>query len=247
MTPGGSARRGHVFPPIQSRENLPSRVLVLCAHPDDEVIGIGGLLAFHGRRGDSVLVVHATSGDQGDPEARHDDIAGLREREVCEALGVLGIDRPIGLGLADGELEADELALEAALGRVFDEQQPELVYTFHGGEYHADHRAIARAACAQRDRLPEACRILLFGVNQVVAFASLYDYSDLVETKRAALACFRSQLAYLDFASKVMHRDQAATVNVELPEVTHAELLVEVSRATWPQHLQRVDGLLELS
>ena len=246
MNPTGP-RRGHVFPPIEPRDGLPSRVLVLCAHPDDEVIGIGGLLAFHGRRGDEVLVVHATSGDRGDPDARHDDIAALRQREVVEALGVLGIGAPRGLGFADGGLEDDEASLQAAVGSLFEDFAPALVYTFHGGEYHADHRAIARAACAQRERLGAGCRVLLFGVNQVVAFGALYDYSDLVEAKQGALACFQSQLAYLDFASKVMHRDQAATVNVELPEVTHAELLLEVTRETWPQHLQRVDGLLELS
>jgi hypothetical protein len=35
-----------------------------------------------------------------------------------------------------------------------------------------------------------------------------------------------------------MHRDQAATVNVEDPAITHAELLLEVDRASWAQHIE---------
>ncbi len=234
---------GHVFPPIRSREDLPDDVLVVVAHPDDEVIGIGGLLAFHGRRGDRVSIVHATDGASGDPGARHADIAALRQGEVRAALATLEIGAPDCLGFGDGQLERDEARLTAAVGAHFAGRAPRLVYSFHGGEFHADHRALARACCAASGHLPEGCRVLLFGVNQVVAFGALYDYSDLVTKKRQALACFRSQLAYLDFATKVMHRDQAATVNVELPEVTHAELLVEVRAQSWPDHLRRVEDL----
>jgi LmbE family N-acetylglucosaminyl deacetylase len=235
---------GHVFPRIRARDDLPRRALVVVAHPDDEVIGIGGLLAFHGRRGDAVRVVHATGGGGGDPQGRHDDILRLRRAEVRAALATLGLAAPGDLGFEDGTLGQQAGRLQDRLAAEFRTEQPPLVYTFFGGEYHADHRALARAACAARDALPAGCRVLLFGVNHVPPFAELWDYSDLVERKKAALTCFRSQLAYLDFASKVMHRDQAATVNVELPEVTHAELLVEVDRTTWPQHLARMDSFL---
>jgi LmbE family N-acetylglucosaminyl deacetylase len=235
---------GHAFPPIRSRDELPRRVLVVVAHADDEVIGIGGLLAFHAQRGDSVHVVHATTGGRGDPDARHEDIEAMRQQEGVDALAALGIDPPTTLGFQDGSLSGCERELATALGELFAEHTPGLLYTFHRGEYHADHRAIAAAACKARDFLEAACRILLFGVNQAVPFGDLYDYSDLVAVKQRALACFRSQLAYLDFATKVMQRDQAATVNVELPEVTHAELLAEVDRETWPAHIGKLDAFV---
>jgi len=235
---------GHVFPPILDRQALPERVLVVAAHPDDEVIAVGGLLAFHGRRGDEVRVVHATAGDAGDPEGRHEDVAELRRAEIRVALAELGIDEPVGLGFADGQLEQHAGELTERLRGEFAAYAPELLYTFHGGEFHADHRTVARACCAARDALPDSCRVHLFGVNQVVAFGALYDYSDLVERKQAALACFESQLAYLDFATKVMYRDQAATVNVELPEITHAELVRCVDKHSWQQALDLDDAAL---
>ncbi len=235
----------HFFPPIRDPNDLPRRVLVLAAHPDDEVIGIGGLLDFHGKRGDSVLVMHATNGSAGDPDAKHEDIQDLRRREVTSALHVLGIPPPRTLGFEDGKLSAVHEELVPALESLFEKEAPELLYTFHGGEYHADHRSLASAACEARESLPAECRVLLFGVNQVVPFGALYEYSSRVKQKQKALACFQSQLAYLDFASKVMHRDQAATVNVELPEITHAELILESSLQAWPRHLAHASAVAQ--
>lgn len=237
-----TAPLGHVFPPIRDPHALPRRVLVLAAHPDDEVIGIGGLLAFHGERGDHVRIVHATGGDAGDPEGRHagapGGIAALREQELQRALAALGLGAGENFGLPDGQLGAHAKELAQRVEELFASEAPELLYTFHAGEYHADHRVLAAAACAARAALPATTRVLLFGVNQTVPYGALYEYSARVAVKRRALGCFESQLAYLDFAAKVMHRDQAATVNVELPEITHAELLLEVSLASWPEHVR---------
>ncbi len=244
VNPGSFLPLGHVFPPILDRQSLPGRVLVVVAHPDDEIIGVGGLLAFHGRRGDDVRVIHATAGDAGDPDGRHDNVAKMRQGEVRAALAQLGIGAPECLGFEDGGLEQHADELGERLRAEFDEYAPELVYTFHGGEFHADHRTVAERSCEARAALPDGCRVHLFGVNQTVAFGALYDYSDLVEQKQAALACFKSQLAYLDFATKVMHRDQAATVNVELIEVTHAELIQCLCKDTWPRALELDDAAL---
>jgi LmbE family N-acetylglucosaminyl deacetylase len=215
------------------------------AHPDDEVIGLGGLLAFHGERGDEVLVVHATGGGAGDPEGKHSDLVARRQDEVRRALAELGLGAPEGLGFQDGQLVDQGRALEDSLRELFTRRAPELVYTFHGGEFHGDHRTLAERACAARGNLSPTCQVFLFGVNQPVSFGALFDYSALLLKKKKALAQFDSQLAYLDFATKVLQRDQAATVNVENPNVTHAELLLEVDLASWPQHLQHMRLIME--
>ena len=51
-----------------------TRVLVLAAHPDDEVLGMGGTIAVHADRGDEVRIVVVTDGSStqypGDAEIR---------------------------------------------------------------------------------------------------------------------------------------------------------------------------------
>ena len=237
----------HVFPPILPREALPRKVLTVVAHPDDEIIAIGGLLAFHGQRGDEVAVLHATPGAQGDPEGRFEDLPALRLFEVTRALQILGIKAPRCLDLEDGTLASRIEDLTGLLREQFAEVGPELLYVFHPGEFHSDHRALARAACEARDALPRSCHVHLIGVNQVPPYASLYDYTDLLESKKKALACFETQLAYLDFASKVMQRDQAATVNVELTEITHCEQVLPCNLEDWPQIVENSDDARRLA
>src|SRR5436190_24069407 len=68
------------FEPLDLRGE---RLLVLAPHPDDEVIGCGGLVALHLREGRKVRVVVATDGGQaGD--------AATRQRESRAALASLG-------------------------------------------------------------------------------------------------------------------------------------------------------------
>lgn len=236
----------HVFPPVLSRDDLPRRVLVLVAHPDDEIIAIGGLLAFHGQRGDEVMVLHATPGAEGDPEGRFRDLPALRLAEVTRALAGLGIQAPTSLGFQDGNLASLEKELRKVLRERFRQHAPDLLYVFHPGEFHSDHRALALAACEARETLPEGCRIHLIGVNQVPPFASLYDYSDLLEAKKGALACFETQLSYIDFASKVMQRDQAATVNIEIQSITHCEQVLPCTSSLWPEIVKNSQDALAL-
>jgi hypothetical protein len=69
----------------------------------------------------------------------------------------------------------------------------------------------------------------LFGVNQVVMGGTMFDVSDYMDRKQHALAAFKSQLEYNDFALKILHRDHAATVNVEDQAVQYGELFADLS------------------
>src|SRR5690606_22189127 len=77
------------------------RLLAVFAHPDDETIGAGGLLALAVAAGVDVSVVTCTRGEQGEvipPELGHltadpDRLARRREQELSAALAELGVHR----------------------------------------------------------------------------------------------------------------------------------------------------------
>jgi len=218
----------HLFPPLLPKEGLQPPVLAVVAHPDDEVISCGAMLAWHRAAGHPVTVVHMTDGGAGDPDGRFGEIAQLRRAEGREALARLGVHNLRSVGLPDGELPEHAAEVAAELRSLFEMVAPRTVYTFFFGESHRDHRAVSEALVTTADALPEDCRVLLFGVNQPVPGATMFDVTDLIEQKQHALAAFASQLAYNDFALKIRHRDHAATVNIEDPAVQYAESFADL-------------------
>jgi LmbE family N-acetylglucosaminyl deacetylase len=219
----------HLFSPLLPREPLTGPVLVLAAHPDDEVIGAGAMLAFHASRGHAVTVVHATDGARGDPGQREHDIRAVRRREGDEALARLGIGKARHWDYPDGELPEHLPALTERVAAVMREVQPRTLYSFHAGEAHRDHRAIAAAtAAAAAASLPADCRCLLYGVNFVPPGGTLFDVTDMYPRSYRALQAYASQNVYIDLPGMSEHRCRAATVNVDVPGVLYGELFLDL-------------------
>ncbi|MDN4614616.1 bifunctional PIG-L family deacetylase/class I SAM-dependent methyltransferase [Leifsonia sp. F6_8S_P_1B] len=121
--------------PAFDPDGLPPRLIMFSAHPDDETLGAGGLLAIAADRGVEVTVVAATSDDP----ARLDELA--------EALAVLGLPdaRVVPLHLPDGALKHHADTLHAAIARVLDAAPgPRLLLAPWPGDRHGDHRTLGR-------------------------------------------------------------------------------------------------------
>jgi N-acetylglucosamine malate deacetylase 1 len=118
-----------------------TRVLVIAAHPDDEVLGMGGAIALHTDRGDTVRVLVVTDGSStqypGDSEIR-----ARKEEEALRAARELGVEDYVHLELPDMRL--DTLA-HVDVNRVVDEHvrdhAPAVVYTVQP-DVNNDHRVL---------------------------------------------------------------------------------------------------------
>ncbi len=167
-----------VFPPkaraqasgLSSRSGMdsaprPASLLVVLAHPDDEIF-LSGVLAHLSDRGVRVTLACATRGEAGKAHASVGDVqdlGALRAEELRASCSRLGIDAPVFLGFRDSGrndrlrrddphalANADMLDVEAAVRKVIQDTRPQVILTFdpHGGYYHPDHVAIGRAATA---------------------------------------------------------------------------------------------------
>lgn len=142
-------------------------LLAIYAHPDDEAFGTGGTLARYAASGVDVRLICATRGESGkitDPAIDpNSELAILREGELREACGHLGIGEPIFLDYHDSGryertrhddpralMNVDEFELESALLPWIERLKPRVLLTFdpHGGYGHVDHIRIQRAATA---------------------------------------------------------------------------------------------------
>ena len=193
------------------RHNDNKRMMVLAPHADDEVLGAGGLMAKASRQGWEVHVQFATisgyasapRGDVSDTSSREDEV-----RAAAQVLGVAGYEA-LYLGeqwhlRLDAVPQQDIISfIERGLRRL----RPALVAIPCLGHYHQDHRAMCRAAIAALRPAPDGARPL---VPMVLAYnhahggwggegysfhpAVFVDITDCIETKLAALECYRSQV-----------------------------------------------------
>jgi len=157
-------RARSVFDIVDRLGHEPVTALGVWAHPDDESLLAGGLLAAIADRGGEVVNVAATAGEHGtdDPTIEPPAVlAARRRRELDDALAALGADSAIHLGYADGSCAEVTEALAAHLvGRIIDRVQPDVIVTFgpDGVTGHPDHqtvhRWVRRAVADRGDRIP---------------------------------------------------------------------------------------------
>lgn len=171
-------------------------VLVVAPHPDDESIGCGGTLRLHVDRGDRVDVAFLTSGELGLEELAPDAARKVREDEAEKAAALLGLNRLVFLRHADWFLGDVADAAGADLIRLVEELAPDRVLYPHVAEAHPDHAATARIVDRVSADLGRPFVRVAFEVwTPMTDFEDVEDISDVMETKRAAVRTYVSQLS----------------------------------------------------
>ena len=118
------------------------RVLVIAAHPDDELLGCGGTVALHTDRGDTVTSVIACEGES----HRYGPEGVGQENHIRLAAGDLGVEDVRLLRFPDQRLDTLALTeLITPLEAVVAEVRPHVVYCQFGGDVNLDHQVLFRA------------------------------------------------------------------------------------------------------
>jgi LmbE family N-acetylglucosaminyl deacetylase/glycosyltransferase involved in cell wall biosynthesis len=206
--------------PFEPKDLRGERLLVLAPHPDDEVIGCGGLVALHLREGRKVHVVVATDGAQAGDSAQ-------REAESHAALAVLGDATIEFLRFSDRRLsEAREL--DDRIAAILREWKPDLVAVPSPLEIHPDHVALSRAFCdlIARDASLFAdlavARVAFYEVSAPLRPNVLLDITSVADAKYAAIAAHASQAAMRDYTSYARGLNTWRTMTLP-PHVKFAE------------------------
>lgn len=132
-----------------------ARVLAVVAHPDDEVLGCGGVLALHADRGDETAVLILGEGMRAREVYEEDAVEALR---VCarESAKILGVQELRFAGLPDNRFDSVALLdVVKIVEQATVELRPTVVYTHHGGDLNVDHAVAERAVLTALRPLPE--------------------------------------------------------------------------------------------
>ena len=139
-------------------------ILVVAAHPDDEVLGCGGTMARHADQGDRVHVIFVADGVSSrliDPATE----AKIRRSAADEALAVLGVVSVYYLDFPDNRLDSVPLLdVVKALESLISDISPEIIYTHHHGDLNVDHRKVHQSVMTACRPLPGS------GVKEIFTF-----------------------------------------------------------------------------
>jgi LmbE family N-acetylglucosaminyl deacetylase len=134
----------------------PLKLMCILAHPDDESLGMGGILARYAAEGIETHLVTATRGERGrnrdgTRSLPIDELGRIREGELRAAAAVLGVSEVRFLDYLDQALDqADPAEALAKLVGHLRRVRPQVVVSFgpDGGYGHPDHVAISQFATA---------------------------------------------------------------------------------------------------
>ena len=177
------------------------KVLVISAHPDDEVIGAGGTIARHISNGDMVSWCVVTEGYA--PMRSEAELAAAR-RQVCAVQNLFGIESVSFCGFPTIRLNAvPHIELTSALQAVVDSTKPDIVYTTPYCDVNTDHRLVCEATMVATRPLPGSTvrTVLSYEIAPTTRFAAqpfasnvYVDISKFMDTKLQAMACYKTQL-----------------------------------------------------
>jgi len=185
-------------------------MLVVAAHPDDEVLGCGGTMARLVREGCRVVVAILGEGITSRHARREEaDTADLAALRACSqrAAAAMGVEDVRLFDFPDNRFDTVPLLdVIKCVEALVEDVQPEVVLTHHSGDLNIDH-VITHRAVLTATRPTDACCVRevyafevpsstdwAFGVGEDAFHPNTFaDITDTLDAKIKAMACYESE------------------------------------------------------
>jgi LmbE family N-acetylglucosaminyl deacetylase len=211
------------------------KIIVVSAHPDDEIIGCGGTLLKHKKAGDEIywLIITNVSVQQGFSEER----VSSRQKEIAKVAEMMGFSETIKLDYPTMSLSSSSLlTLIPKVSDVFSRIKPERVYVMNRSDAHSDHRFTFDAvmACTKSFRYPFIKTVMMYECLSETEFApalpervfipnSYVDVSMFFKRKLEVMKVYESELAEHPFPRSIRNMEAQAVMRGATAGVEYAE------------------------
>ena len=126
------------------------KILVVAAHPDDELLGCGGAILYHLNRGDKIRIIIVAEGltsrdSKRDKVTRFNNLNKLKSTtiKIFKKIGVREVDF---LDFADNRLDSYNLIdVIKPIEKIIQNYKPNIIYTHNPGDLNIDHNIVNRA------------------------------------------------------------------------------------------------------
>lgn len=179
---------------------MSKKVLVIAAHPDDELLGCGGTVARHTSEGDEVRSIIMCEGES----LRYKGMNVNQAAAIEKANNILGVSKVYHLEFPDQKLDTYSLVdLITPIENIVQEYEPQIVYCQFGGDINRDHQILSEAAMV-------ALRPIVTSLEEFYQFYTVgstewaypntfnpdtwVDIKDYLDTKLKAFSCYTSEI-----------------------------------------------------
>lgn len=185
-------------------------VAAIVAHPDDEIIGVGGTLMKHAHAGDNISVIIVSEGKSSRLAKYEDFDENIIDEYICETKGALktiGADYFKFLKLPNNRLDRlDLIDIIKTIQIELDKIKPQIIYTHFYDDLNIDHIVVSQAVVTAARALPgsKVKEILMFetlsSTEQAAAVGKCFspnlfvDITEFLQQKLLAMKCYESEL-----------------------------------------------------
>lgn len=211
------------------------KIVVISAHPDDEVLGCGGTLLKHKHKGDEIhwIIVTSTFENQGFSE----DFIQCRQQEIEKITTFIEFSSVHNLNYPTKSLDSSLLnKMIPQISAIFKEIKVEIIYVVNRSDAHSDHRVTFDAvmACTKSFRYPHIKKVLMYECVSETEFAAalpenvfipnyFVDISPYLEKKIEMMKIYTSELEEHPFPRNVKNIEALAINRGSQSGVEYAE------------------------
>lgn len=118
-------------------------VLVIAAHPDDEVLGVGGTVSKHVKQGDNIYICIVA---EGGTVSYEENLSKVLKESALNSAKILGAKEVIFLDFREQKLDRVPIIdITQSLEKIIAKTNPQVLYTHHYGDLNKDHQIVFEA------------------------------------------------------------------------------------------------------
>lgn len=187
--------------------NKKNKVLIIAAHPDDEVLGVGGTIAWHSKiNSDEVFVLILTEGCSSQYK-NNKEILVQKKNEAKKANSILGVKELYLENLPDMKLDGLlHIKINEVIEKYIKKLHPDIVFTHHP-DINKDHTLIFESTMVALRPVPglPIKKVLLYAPSSSTEWSApfsgnyfipnvFYDITETLDLKLKAFSCYESEI-----------------------------------------------------
>ena len=186
---------------------MSKKVLIVAAHPDDEVLGCFGTVSKLIKQGYEAYTLILSGGKTSRGEVEQSELDNLKQ-EMLNANKLIGVKEVFQADFPDNAFDSVPLlTIVKKIEEIKNKIKPEIIFTHHIGDMNIDHQITHKAVLTATRPMEDECVKTIYSMevpsstewnsfSRETAFIPniFFDVTETIDAKVNAMACYKSEL-----------------------------------------------------